>query len=243
MELAGIQGAGADAVVFGQCRQHHRANGHIDAHPEGVGTANDLEQARLGQLFDQATIFGQHTGVVDADPVADQTVQRLAEARSETEPGNQFGDPVLLLAGANIDAHQRLGSLDGFELAEVHHIDGSLLGGQQFLHGLLNRLLGVVVVQGDGALGVGYRGGVPAGTLGQFVFETGDVAQGRGHEQELRLGQLEQRDLPGPTALRVGVEVELVHHHRAQIGVGPFAQGDVGEDLRGAADDRCVLVH
>ena len=62
-----------------------------------------------------------------------------------------------------------------------------------------------------------------------------DVAERRRHQQELRLRQLEQRHLPGPAAVRVGVEVELVHHDQADVGVGALAQREVGEDLGGAA--------
>ena len=43
-------------------------------------------------------------------------------------------------------------------------------------------------------------------------------------------------------ALAVGVVVELVHHHVVHVGVGAFAQRDVGEDLGGAAEDRRVAV-
>ncbi len=57
------------------------------------------------------------------------------------------------------------------------------------------------------------------------------------------MGQLQQRDLPGPPALGVGVEVEFVHDDRTEFGGGPFAEGNVREDLCRAADDRRVLVH
>ncbi len=50
--------------------------------------------------------------------------------------------------------------------------------------------------------------------------------------------QLEQRHLPGPAAVGLGVEVELVHHHLADVGLGTLAQRDVGQHLGGAADDR-----
>ena len=50
-----------------------------------------------------------------------------------------------------------------------------------------------------------------------------------------------QRHLPGHAALLVAVVVELVHHHA--VGEQPLlAHGEVGEDLRGAADDRRVAV-
>ena len=64
------------------------------------------------------------------------------------------------------------------------------------------------------------------------LLEPGDVAERRRHDQELRSRQLDQRDLPCPAAVGVGVEVELVHHDQADVGVGTLAQSDVGEHLR-----------
>ena len=93
-------------------------------------------------------------------------------------------------------------------------------------------------VQRDRSLGVVDRRGRPAGAPGEVPFEPGDVAERRRHQYELGLRQLDQRDLPGPTAVGVGVEVELVHHDLVDVGVGAVAQGDVREDLRGRADDR-----
>ena len=144
---------------------------------------------------------------------------------------------------ADVDAHQGLGAVNGLDLAEVHHVDRDLPGGQQFLERLVDRGLVVVVVQRNGALGRADGGGRPAGEFGHAGLEAADVAQRRGHQQELGLRQFQQRNLPRPAALRIGVEVELVHDDRAEVRRGAFAQGDVGEDFRGAADDRGVLVH
>jgi len=41
-----------------------------------------------------------------------------------------------------------------------------------------------------------------------------------------------------PTPVRVGVEMELVHHHLIDRCVGPQSQRHVGQDLGGGADDR-----
>src|SRR5690606_41434775 len=44
--------------------------------------------------------------------------------------------------------------------------------------------------------------------------------------------------VPYTTLFRsLGVEVELVHHHLADVGLGAVAQRHVGQDLGGAADD------
>ena len=52
----------------------------------------------------------------------------------------------------------------------------------------------------------------------QVSGDLADIAEGRRHQQELRLGQAEQRHLPRPAALAVGIEVELVHHDLADVG-------------------------
>ncbi len=52
----------------------------------------------------------------------------------------------------------------------------------------------------------------------------GDVAEGGRHQQELRVGQQQERHLPRPAAVRVAVEVELVHHDQADIRVGAVPQ-------------------
>ena len=79
---------------------------------------------------------------------------------------------------------------------------------------------------------------VPSRTPGQVVHERGDVAERRRHQQELRVRQLEDRHLPRPATVGLGVEVELVHHHLPDVRVGSLAQGDVGQHLRRAAHDR-----
>src|SRR3712207_9185517 len=53
VELAHLQQPGAGAVVLRQCAEDDGADRHVDAHAEGVGAADDLEQSGLGQLLDQ----------------------------------------------------------------------------------------------------------------------------------------------------------------------------------------------
>ena len=182
--------------------------------------------------------FGSMPGVVHADAVLHQPGQRLAEAGAEPEAADQLGDPVLLLAGADVDAGQRLRPLERGGLGEVHDVDRRLVGGEQLLERLVHRGQRPLVAQRHRPGGAGDHRGRPPGTPGQVVHEPGDVAERRGHQQELRLRQLEQRHLPGPAAVGLGVEVELVHHHLADVRVGALAQRDVGEHLGGAADDR-----
>ena len=243
MELAGIEQSGAHAVVLRQCREHHGADRDVDADAEGVGAADDLQQARLRELFDQAAVLGQHPGVVHADPVPDQTGQRVAECGREAEAADQVGDRSLLLLGADVDAHQRLCPFQCRGLGEVHDVDRRLLGVKQVADGLMHRGGGIGVEQRYRTFGAGDQGGVAAGAAGEVLPEEGHVTQGGRHQQELGVRQFEQRYLPGPAAVRVAIEVELVHHHQADVGFGALAQRDVGEDLRGAGDDRGIGVH
>ena len=242
MEFAGLQCPGPDAVVLAQSGEEHRADRHIDADAERVGAADHLEQPGLGQLFDQAPVLRQHPGVVHPDAVADQTVQGFAESGGEAEARDHFRDALLFLLAAHVDAHQGLRALDRLGLAEVHDVHRSLMGIEQFFDGFVHRGLHVVVVQRDRPFGGGYGDRIPPGALGEFLFETAHIAQRGAHQQELGLRQFEQRNLPGPTALRIGEVVELVHHHGAHRSGRAFAQGDIGQDLRSAADDRRLRV-
>jgi hypothetical protein len=112
VELAGLEVPHLDPVVLGQAGEQHGADRHVDADAERVGAADDLEQPGLGQQLHQPAVLGQHAGVVHADPVPHQPGQRPAEALGEAEVADQLGDPVLLLAGADVHAHQRLRLLD-----------------------------------------------------------------------------------------------------------------------------------
>ncbi len=86
-------------------------------------------------------------------------------------------------------------------------------------------------------------GGGSPGAAGEVRLEVGDVAEGRRHEDQLRVGEGQERHLPRPPAFGVGVEVELVHHRLPDVRAVAAAQGQVGEDLGRAADDRRAGVH
>ena len=94
-----LSSRGLDAVVLGQAGEQHRADRHVDADAEGVGAADDLEQAGLGERLDQPAVLRQHPGVVHADAVPHQPGQRLAEAGGEPEAADRLGDRVLLAPG------------------------------------------------------------------------------------------------------------------------------------------------
>ena len=136
------------------------------------------------------------------------------------------------------------GVLDRGRLGEVHDVrpaPGWVLTSSSSVSG--SGVIAQVKRQRHRPLGVVDDRGLAAGAPGQVVGELGDVAEGGRHQQELRLRQLQQRHLPGPAAVGLGVEVELVHHHQPDVGAGALAQRDVGQHLGGAADDRGVGVH
>jgi len=84
--------------------------------------------------------------------------------------------------------------------------------------------------------------GLPVRPL-QIGGEEVDLTESGRHQQELGARQLQQRHLPGPATIGVGIEMELVHHHLTDIGGRALAQCQVRQDLRGGADDRRLRVH
>ena len=243
VELPGAQVPLPDPVVLAERGDHHRADGDVDADAEGVGAADDLEQAGLGELLHQPSVARQHARVVHADAVPHQPRERLAEPGGEAEVADRRGDRVLVLAAGHVDAHQRLGPFERGGLGEVHDVDRCLLGVEQLGDGLVHRRRRVVEVQRDRAFGVLDQCGGASGATGEVLAQRGGVTERGRHEQELHVRQLEQRHLPGPAAVGLAVEVELVHHDLADVGSGPLTECLVGENLCGAADHGCVRIH
>ena len=242
VEVARGQDAGLLAVVLAEAREQHRADGHVDAHAERVGAADDLEQALLRQLLDQHAVLGQQPGVVQADAVLEPLPDLRAVGAGELEAFERAAQGVLLLARADVDAGEVLRALGGFQLGEVDDIDGGLALRHQAFERRGQRQLGVGVFQRHGpVLGGDGDGGAPVQAR-EFRLEEGRVAERGGHQEEARLRQRQQRHLPGHAALAVGVVVELVHDDLLHVGLRPLAQGDVGENLGGAAEDGGVAV-
>ena len=242
VELAGAEQPADTPVIFGQTGQQHSTDGDIDADAESVGAADDLEQSGLGQTFDQTSVTGQHPGVVDADPGADISAEGLAEAGREAEAGYLFSDAVPFAAAGDRGAGERLSSGNRVLLGEVHYINGALAGGEQSLDGLVDRGVDVGVVERHGPGGrTDHRHGA-AGAHTEVRLEAAGIPEGGRHEQELGPVQFQQRDLPGPAAVRVGVEVELVHDHLVHRRPAALAQSQVGENFGGGADDRGLAI-
>ena len=158
------------------------------------------------------------------------------------KPAIASPDRVLLLARAEVQAREVLRAVRGVLLREVDDVDRRLVLRDELLQGLRERDLGVGVLERHRPLHRLHDGRGPAVPPGEVLREEGHVAQGGGHEEEARLGQREQRHLPGHAAIAVGVPVELVHHHVVHRRVLAVAQGDVGQHLGGAAEDGRVAI-
>src|SRR5688572_25169142 len=77
MKVARAQDAGLLSVELAQAGEQDRPDGHVDADPERVRAADDLEQALLRELLDQHAIFRQQPGMMQPDAV----LQPLSDVR------------------------------------------------------------------------------------------------------------------------------------------------------------------
>ena len=98
-------------------------------------------------------------------------------------------------------------------------------------------------VQWHRAVGAGHGDGFASCSGGEVFFEGRGGAERRRHQQELHLRELQQRHLPGPTALRIGVVVKLVDDDQVDVCRCSLTQREVGENLLGATDHRSICVH
>ena len=160
--------------------------------------------------------------MMDTDPVPDQARQRFAEPRGEPEPAECLRYRVLFGAAGKIQAGQRLRPLQRGGLGEMDDIDRRLMRADQFLERFGDRRPSVGEGQRHRAFGTGHHGGTATGAAFQIGGEEIHLTEGGRHEQELGSGQFQQRHLPRPAPARVGVEMELVHHHLAHLGIGAF---------------------
>jgi hypothetical protein len=179
VELAGAEQAGAAAVELAQLGEEHGADRDVDPDPQGVRAADDLQVPLLRELLDQEAVLGQHPGVVHADAVAHVAGQVAPEARPEPEVADGVGDRVLLLTGAHVRAHERLGPLDGGGLGEVDDVHRRPAGGEQLLDRLVQRGAAVLEVEGHGPGGAADHHRRPAGPALEVADEPADVAEGR----------------------------------------------------------------
>ena len=93
------------------------------------------------------------------------------------------------------------------------------------------------------AVATGNQHTFAAGERCHLFLEARGVAQGRAHEQELRLRKLQKRQLPCPAALRIGVEMELIHNNLADIRSLTLAQSNIRQDFGGTTDNGGIRVN
>ncbi len=242
MEVPGAEDAGLLAVVLAELGEEHRADGDVDAHPERVRAADDLEQAFLGQPLHEDAVLGQESRVVEPDAVAQPALEVRPVGAVELAALQGLGDGGLLFPGADVDAGEVLSAGGGIQLGEVDHIDRGLALQHQLFHGERQGRFRVRKGQRYRPfLGLHRHRGQAVEACQLLLEETG-IAQGRRHEQEACPGHGEEGRLPGHAPLTVCVVVEFVHDHVLDVDVGALPQGQVGEDLRRAAEDGRVTV-
>ena len=142
-----------------------------------------------------------------------------------------------------LDAGQRLGLLHRGRLGERHDVDRPAVVAQQQLDGLVHGGEHPRELQRHRPFRAGDGDRLAAGAAGEVLLEERRLAERRRHQQELGVGHEQQRHLPGPAAVGLGVEVELVHDDQPDVGELAVAQRVVGQHLGGRADDRGAGVH
>ena len=119
VEVAGGEHRRLLAVELAQPREEHGADGHVDAHAQRVGAADDLEQAALGELLHQHAVLGQQAGVVHADALLEPLAHVRPVRAGEAEALDGRRHRVLLLARAEVEAGEVLRAVGGVLLREV----------------------------------------------------------------------------------------------------------------------------
>ena len=175
--------------------------------------------------------------MVHADAASEQALENLAKGRGEARALGGFLNGLALLLAGDAKIGEGLRRCKGGILAKVHDIERGLAAA----HGELDRALEggrhIVVAQRNRTRGVDNQVAGSAGVFLERGGNRGDIAERGAHEHELRVGQGEQRHLPGPTTIGVGKVVELVHGDAAHVGIFALAQCVVSKDLCRAADD------
>ncbi len=243
VEVARAQVSGLPPVELAEPREQHGPDRHVDADAERVGPADDLQEAALGELFDQHAVLRQQPGVVQADAVLQPLPDLGSVGARELEVGDDSGERRLLLARADLQAREVLGAAGRVGLREVHHVDRGLAFLGELLEGARERDFGVGKFERHRPVARLHGSRRPAVERGQRLLEERGVAERGGHQQEPRAGKRQQGRLPGHATVAVGVPVKLVHHDVVDRRVRPFPEGDVGQDLGGAAQDGGVTVH
>ncbi len=242
LEVADRQNLHLLAVELGELREQHRANRDVDADPQRVGAADHLQQGALRELLDEEAVLREQPGVVDPDSEREEAPDLLAVGGVEPEVADRLADRLPLLAPGHAEAGQRLRELGALALREVDDVDGRLPRPEQLLDRLLERRLPVLEVERHRSMRRGDDGDRDAGRPFELLRDAGHVPQCRRHEEEARPRQRDERHLPGPAALVVGVVVELVERRVGGGETVAFAQRHVGQHLGRAADHPSLRV-
>ena len=185
VELARAQAALLVAVELGESGEQHGMDGHVDAHAQGVGAADDGQQALLGELFDQQAVSGQQPRVMQAHAAGDEVLERLAKRRGEAPALDGFLDGLALLLGGHAVTRQRAGARERGVLREVDYVQRRVALSQRELDRALEAGLDVFVRERHGARGIGDGLNVATGVTFERLRDGGHVAQRGAHEHEL----------------------------------------------------------
>ena len=166
MELAAAQPAHLLPVELGELGEHHGVDGHVDAHAQRIGAADDRQKPLLGEALHQQPVARQHPRMVHAHAGGQQPLQNLAEGGRELRALHGLFDRLALGLVRHAVAGQRPCVLQRLVLGEVHDVHRRLAGAQAQLDGGFQSLEGVVVGQRHGARRVGHQvDGAPGALL------------------------------------------------------------------------------
>ena len=128
--------------------------------------------------------------MVQADAVADEPLQILADRGVEPEAAHLLAHGGLLVLVEHVQAAKVLGLLGGRLLGEVHDVDGCPISVDQLGDRLVEGGLPILERQRHRSDGAGHGHCGAAGAAGEVLGEAGRRSEGGRHEQELGIGQL-----------------------------------------------------
>jgi hypothetical protein len=243
LELAHGEDPHLLAVELREAGEDHRADRDVDADAQGVGAEDHLEVALLGELLHEQAVLGKQPGVVDPDAVAQEAFDVLPVGGVEAGVREHPSDCLAFGPAAEARAGAPLGEVPALALGEVDHVDGRAPSLVELLEGLVQRRLTVLEVEGHRPNVRVHVGDRASAVVAQALLDARGIAHRRRHHQEEGVLQGDERDLPGDTAVAIGVVVELVEDHVGGVDLIAAAQRHVGEHLGGAADHRGIVVH
>jgi hypothetical protein len=152
LELADAKDPRAAAVVLAELGEQNGPDRDVHADAQGVGPADDLQQAGLCEALDEQAVFGEQTGVMDADATNEESPEGATERRVEPEPTDQLLGAFLLVLGERIQAEISLSCLGRVTLREVDEVDRGHPGRQQLFDRPVESGRAVLEVERDRAL-------------------------------------------------------------------------------------------